>query len=213
MRIVHICFDHLFPWSKDDACYKENRKRMLDLVESSIISSQEKTLIIIDDNNYYQSMRYKQIQLCRKLGVSFGILYFPLTLEECLVRNRNRLEGRLPEDVIKRMFSSLETPLRCFLYEQGTRIESLVHYLEEKFQNPLEPSTDLKESIPMTQSQIHVYDLHLRKLVSERMKLVEIDKKVVAEKLNNKRKKILENLKSLEVSMESLDDLTLIFES
>lgn len=210
MKIVHICFDDLFPWSRDESCYKENRKRLLELVESSIISCQEKTLIIIDDNNYYQSMRYKQIQLCRKLGVSFGILYFPLTLEKCLVRNRN---SRLPEDVIRRMFSLLETPLNCFHYEEGTRIENFIEYLEDKFQKPLKQSSEIKGKTPMTQSQIHVYDLHLRKLVSETMKVVASDKKLVAEKLNHKRKTILENVRNLEISVENLDDLTLIFES
>ncbi|KAL5273740.1 PSTK family protein [Megaselia abdita] len=211
MNIVHFCFDTLFPWS-NESNYKENRNRFLDLVESSVLNSREKTLILVDDNNYYQSMRYKIIQLCRKVGISFGILYFPLTLEKCLIRNHKRQENRLPEDVIKRMFSSLETPLKCFHFIEGTEIEKVLEYFEDTFKNPL-TQIELTERAPMTQSQIHIYDLHLRKLISARMKDIKGDKKLEAEKLNRRRKTILENLRNLKMTLDNLEDLTLLFEN
>lgn len=209
-KIVHICFDDLFPWSNDEDTYKENRKKMLDLVELSVLKSKDKTVIVIDDNNYYQSMRYKQIQLCRKLGVAFGILYIPLTLEECLSRNEKRQLNRLPEDVIKKMASSLETPLKCFHYDQGTKIQTVFEYLEEKFRNPLKQAI---QRTPMTQSQIHVYDLYLRKLVSAKIKEIAGNKKMAANQLNEKRKVILKDIRNSELTVENLEHLDLIFES
>lgn len=213
MKVVHICFDELFPWSQNVSSYKENRKGLLDLVESLIANCQEKTLILIDDNNYYQSMRYKLIQLCRKFAVSFGIVYFPLSVEECLTRNHQRESGRLPENVIKKMCSALEIPLRCFQFSDATQIEDFLHYSEERFSNPLKHAHTVEERMPMAQSQIHVFDLHLRKLVSGKLKDTFEDKKLLAEKLNNRKKDILEGIRNCKIAVESLEDLDFIFES
>lgn len=216
MNIAHICFDELFPWFPEESeksIYKESRIEMLNCVEKAIESCKEKTLVIVDDNNYYKSMRHKLIQLCRKYGISFGIIYFPLSLEECSERNgQRRKEEKLPEDVIRKMYDSLEIPIDCFVYS-ASDFGNVKEYIAEKFQNPLEKCSENREKTPMTQSQIHLFDLHLRKLVSGRMKDISEDKKTISETLNRRRREIFENLRNGKVLVESFSDLERLFES
>lgn len=208
-NVVHICFDELFPWTKDGS-FKHDRKGFLEFVESSISKSEPKTVILLDDNNYFQSMRYKQIQLCRKMKCSFGVLYFPLTLEDAFERNEIRQENALPKNVIRKMFSDLEEPLNCFKFDKNSKFCAVIEYIEDKFRNPFKP-IEYSQKNPMTQSQIHIFDLHLRKLISEEMKKVENNKKEEAGKFNFRRKHILQSLRTEELVINSLEELEFYF--
>lgn len=187
----------------------QQRKVLPEIFQNSskITENITKYCIILDDNNFYRSMRYEILKIARNNKISFGEIYFELDLSSALIRNRLRTNA-LPESVIQRMCSVLEPPYVKNQWEKDSLIisskgevdlckvyASIALWLETP-----QATRDVVEKIPMEQSIIHKIDLLLRKRIGEIIKdrtgsgcnnLADVGRE-----LNNKRKIILNDIKS-----------------
>jgi predicted kinase len=65
--------------------------------------------VVIDSTNIKASYRKPWIDIGKRLGVPVTCVFINPALEECLKRNSQR-DRRVPDDVIKKMYSQLEPP-------------------------------------------------------------------------------------------------------
>lgn len=217
----------------DNQNYKQFRGMMIEIIEKIITDSEnfestkklilnwnlqvdinfpkqlhQDVIIIIDDNNYYRSMRYEFYKIARKYETCFMEFFFPLTLEECLMRNSQRTgSDYVPELIIKQMYIRIELPNSNLKWEKNAikinadqkyDIKNILVNIKDQLNNPVPKpeNTDVTFN-NCKQSMIHKIDLHLRKIIAIKMKEnFNYDAKYYAQELNLKRKQILTDLRN-----------------
>lgn len=217
--------------------WKEAQEKMLNMTKELLenvlkgnypkeleISNQENFILILDDNFYYKSMRYSYLKLCRDYKISFCEVYLTCSLEKSLERNEKRFE-KVPEEVIIEMNKKLEIPKSIYdgefiLTIDTTKDESIDFGIREAIKlinlsllKPLFNESKMKEEISENsrketlESILHQSDIKLRKMISEKMMKCKENKALVAQKLNEERKKILLDIsKNVEKHQEYLEN-------
>eukprot|EP00611_Tribonema_gayanum_P031966 TRINITY_DN9379_c0_g1_i2.p1 TRINITY_DN9379_c0_g1~~TRINITY_DN9379_c0_g1_i2.p1 ORF type:complete len:205 (-),score=2.90 TRINITY_DN9379_c0_g1_i2:17-631(-) len=66
-------------------------------------------VILADDNMHYRRMRHDVLQLARRRGCAFAVVYLPMDAATAEQRNASRHKP-VPDDVIGRMAHALEPP-------------------------------------------------------------------------------------------------------
>ncbi|XP_055375093.1 L-seryl-tRNA(Sec) kinase-like isoform X1 [Condylostylus longicornis] len=232
-NVIHVCFDNYIKVDKDLKSY--TRKGLISeirkLIESikahnfnqailfkssNLYRNNDKHLILIDDNNYYKGMRYEFYRICKSTSTVFVQIYFAIPLSIVLKRNQTRKDGYIPENTINNMNKKFEAPSKksnwekCTLIvtQEGFEIENIISYIEKC---PYVKSVEVKQRTAINQNKIHETDIILRKhikyLITNNRENKCRNIEILAEKLNLKRKNILEELRGGELD---LDDNKLI---
>lgn len=133
-----------------------------------------KPLIMVDDNLYYRSMRAAWFKLARKYSLGFCQVFLLCSTEQAVQRNATRVLP-VPELTIKTMAQKFELP-RDEPWEQYSAavdggpgsMDKVMAMLEIASKHPWSP-VDVVGSFtePTPASQIHIWDLELRAIVSK----------------------------------------------
>lgn len=238
-KILHICYDNYIRFENN---LKAQRRDLLEKIDSLVKDIKEETnfttffqsnikgnknssnlLILIDDNNYYRGMRYQIFQICRKYSISFGQIFFDTSLQLAIERNRDR-ESRVPDEIIMNMCSRLESPFMKNKWETNSfvihsenidniNISDIFLFIQKCFDNP-EKYRIVFEQPKTEQSEIHKFDIVLRKEISRILKETYFnnrnEKSFFASKLNDKRKSLLDECKSGVLQLSDYDDMDLL---
>lgn len=194
-----------------------------------------RVVILIDDNMYYSSMRYKYYQLTRKYSISFCQVHIDCDTETALIRNRERLKGLVPDDVILNMAARFEVPNpEQNVWEKhsiSVNTNSSPKALENSMIQTMElitralsaPSQPVLEDVDQTsrvvdrqicsENMIHQADLLMRKLTAEYMKEASRNTRskdhmrTLSTCLSDSKSDILQKMKKGVVYFHSLEDL------
>lgn len=182
------------------------------------VASSADYIILIDDNMYYASMRKEVRSIAKQYEIGYLIVYLETSLADAIAKNELRsLRDRVDEAHIRSMAERFEPPDECqdrnIIRIGGEKDMSVVFdkiqsAVLECLLNPQrpEPITD-QAPVAFEQSEIHRIDLMLRKEISQLMRgsAMEVDKKALSEILCQRRKHILNDLKS--GALDTPDDL------
>jgi len=130
-KFIHVNYDKLLPrdWNSTNVCWKDERKKILNDVDSFIELATTSTapfknpwdtscnfpddhiVVVIDDNMYFRSMRLPYYRLAEKNSCGFLQVFFKSSLENALLLNSSRpIEQYVPESIIKTMLEDLDEP-------------------------------------------------------------------------------------------------------
>ncbi|MHA1371251.1 MAG: AAA family ATPase [Promethearchaeota archaeon] len=103
--------DHLYGTSGIDGCFisdleskvrRLKKEKIIDLLESG-------ASVIDDDLNYFRSMRREIVEICARLNVYYGIIYFNTPVQICLDNNEKR-GSVLPARIIHTVNERFDMP-------------------------------------------------------------------------------------------------------
>ncbi|KAI6655469.1 hypothetical protein LOD99_11398 [Oopsacas minuta] len=205
----------VFEWRKHRDNMRTQIATFLDTQDTS--SNSKISVLILDDTFHYRSMRYEYYRLARGRGLGFKQLFFEISLEDSLCRNKTR-ENKIPEDTICNIWGQLVSPIVSGLnWEQDTilvdttkefRYDLIATQLEMAATNIVPPPCDTKQKLiekevsrKETLSSVpHKCDIFLRKVVGGMIKVAQesgMEREEVvkyAEKCNTKRREVLRDL-------------------
>lgn len=221
-NFLHICYDDIFkfhPKQLYQETFKDRRRKVIEQTEKIIseikMNDQEEdsNVILIDDNNYYAGMRYEFFKLCKRNELSFGQVFFAIDVECALIRNSHRDSNKLPSHVIEKMHKRLEIPSHKNQWEQNTimvknseKIDDFESFLKVCFLNILEHKIISKSDNDVHKINfVHSLDLCLRKRISEILRNSNGNINEKAKTLNEKRKRILLDIKTSNEINESIN--------
>ena len=217
--------DPAFQWRKHRDNMKLQIHTFIDTQDKALSSKDRVSILILDDTFHYRSMRYEYYRLSREKGLGFVQVFFKISLEESLLRNKLR-EHQIPADTISNIWEQLVSPIGSVLkWEQDTILidtlseipfQLIATKLTEAATHPLTPAEDTDRkfierevSRKETQSSVsHQSDVILRKVVGGMIRVanqsgMEKDEIVsYAERCNGKRKEILRGLSEGQWSKE-----------
>lgn len=132
-------------------------------------------IILLDDNMMYKSMRTKYLQLASEYEISFGSIYFEITLELAKIRNSQRTD-KVPIEIITKIDKVLEIPKDAFVIRSDdvfndTLFEMFLKCIKNALNKPFKhmpPPVQVIHADKM--SMKHKVDLVLRNIVSEGIK-------------------------------------------
>jgi tRNA uridine 5-carbamoylmethylation protein Kti12 len=172
-------------------------------------------VICLDDNAYYESMRWKTVQLAVKLNCSYICLCFRNeSLSALLESNASRpIDSQVNPAIIESMFEKFEYPTSKFELEFSmittsnvddvfyndltTKLMTIVadfnlaHIVLDKAKYDIESARSKQASLT---NVAHQTDLILRKMISKRMASACGDKTNLASKLKERKDEILRGL-------------------
>lgn len=174
------------------------------------------TLLIIDDNMYYRSMRQRARQICRSHDCEHFQIFMNTSLNDAIERNSRRdLSTVVDRTVIEKMFADLEVPENPRTI--SIKLENLDEgkFLVELYDRIKVPETLTEEHRKECQEQsiIHEMDLITRKEIGNKMQEVRMKKNLrqLSEKMNIKRKKFMEDVRSGRLNYNDLNDFRIEF--
>ncbi|KAK8774299.1 hypothetical protein V5799_011168 [Amblyomma americanum] len=206
--IGQLCGDNFEP----SHVYEEPVNEMVGrlLAATRQIQPNEKAVIMVDDNLYYRSMRAAWFKLARNYSLGFCQVFLLCTEEEAVRRNASRAFS-VPESTIRTMAKKFEAP-RDEPWEQLTvtvdgtpdSIEKVVAILEAASRQPWPPviTSPIREPVPA--SQMHIWDLELRAIVSKFIRQAQGEKSSKSQvqswsvKVQKARQDVLAYLKGLD---------------
>jgi tRNA uridine 5-carbamoylmethylation protein Kti12 len=166
------------------------------------------TTILLDDNFHLRGMRKQIHRVLLRYNkdvaqINFGILWVTCPLSHCLERNRQRLNGKVPDHVIENMHKTLEPPTQAAWEADGVlkvssdtpfcEIVQFVKHCPTIVDLPPEPDEEQQaadRAVTLT-NQVHNLDKLLRQWVGQTAK---VDKKL-AQPANTARKELLQRSK------------------
>lgn len=184
----------------------------------------EKLLIMVDDNLYYRSMRAAWFRLARSYSLGFCQVFLLCPVEDAVRRNAARI-APVPEQTITTMAEKFELP-RSEPWEERTvtvnggqgsleEVMALVEAASKEPWSPVETESSPREPVPA--SQLHIWDLELRAIVSKFINQAQAEKSCKSElqawcmQVQKARQNVLAYLRALhfdheskQLSMESL---------
>lgn len=176
------------------------------------------TLIILDDNMYYRSMRQRVRQICKNCDCNYFQIFMKCTLNDALMRNSVR-SSNVTDSVIERMLNDLEIPInsRTIIIEiEKIDRNALLNDLNDRIENPerLTECPEIKQQ--QQQSIIHEIDLITRKEVRIRMEelrgsTASDNLKAISQKLNDKRKEFMDNVRNEAIKCDNIEELKIAF--
>ncbi|XP_075533052.1 phosphoseryl tRNA kinase [Dermacentor variabilis] len=213
--------DHYIRWLHGEFCEPSSMctdpvKEMLNHLKTARrqLQPDEKPLIMVDDNLYYRSMRAAWFRLARKYSLGFCQVFLLCSTEEAIRRNATRVLP-VPELTIKTMEQKFELP-RDEPWEQHSvavdggpgSMEKVMAILEAASKEPWSP-VDTAGCItePTPTSQIHIWDLQLRAIVSKLIRQAQ-EKSSKSElqawclRIQKARQNVLDYLRALDVYNE-----------
>ncbi|XP_065295759.1 L-seryl-tRNA(Sec) kinase [Dermacentor albipictus] len=213
--------DHYIRWLRGEFCEPSSMctgpvKEMLNHLKTARrqLQPDEKPLIMVDDNLYYRSMRAAWFRLARKYSLGFCQVFLLCSTEEAIRRNSTRVLP-VPELTIKTMVQKFELP-RDEPWEQHSvavdggpgSMEKVMAILETASKEPWSP-VDTAGCItePTPASQIHIWDLQLRAIVSKLIRQAQ-EKSSKSElqacclRIQKARQNVLDYLRTLDVYNE-----------
>lgn len=135
LNFIHICYDELLEFSKDDSItdWKNQRNTIISEIGNLIISIKSESwnqcpqkfahhlekldcsikniVLIIDDNMYFKSMRYSLFQIAKKYNIGFCQVFLKCSVELALLKNTQRVaHSVVPSSIIIKMNDKLEPP-------------------------------------------------------------------------------------------------------
>lgn len=153
--------------------------------------------VIVDDNSYYRSMRREIWCLARDAQARMLFVLVDTPLETCLQRNAARKgAARIPDEVVVRMAQRMQRPAnhgwdRAILV-QGDETMDKLRVLGAIPPMKQEKTTDGSAS----PSELELFDLQLRKEISERVLAAAPEERpALAKQLNMERKSKLASFK------------------
>ena len=225
--------DATFQWRKHRDNMKLQIQTLLDTQDKGLSSEDRLSVLILDDTFHYRSMRYEYYRLSRQKGLRYVQLFFKISLEESLLRNKLR-EHKVPEGTIYNIWEHIVSPIGSVLeWEQNTIVidtlseipfQLIATKLTEVSTHPLTPVDDTKWKLiekevsrkETLSSLSHQSDVILRKVVGAMIRAANqsgMEKEEIisyAERCNGKRKEILKELTegkwSKEVTELNLED-------
>lgn len=170
--------------------------------------------LFVDDNNYYRSMRYEYYKIAKKYETSFVQLFLHVDVDLAIKRDQKR---QLPvgKNVIEKMSQKLEGPSSINKWEKNSvtlTIDSvdeniIIAFLYSSLENKLKKDIVDEKKPNLVQSDIHQFDVSLRKLINSLVITATTpqQKARIADILNERRKKILEDTKNgiIEINFDS----------
>ena len=226
--------DPTFQWRKHRDNMKQQIQTILDTQDTELSCKDRVSVLILDDTFHYRSMRYEYYRLSHEKGLGYVQVFFKISLEESLLRNRLR-EHQVPEETISNIWKQIVCPIGSVLkWEQDTIVidtlseipyQLIATKISEAATHPLTLVEDTNRKLierelskKETQSSVsHQSDVILRKVVGAMIRAVntsgmEKDEIVsYAERCNEKRKEILKELSegkwSKEVTELDLEEL------
>ncbi|XP_055716157.1 L-seryl-tRNA(Sec) kinase [Phlebotomus papatasi] len=215
LSVHHLSYDDFV---KPGTCYKTFRMEMLWRIEEFIEKFQKleyPSVLIVDDIMTYSSMRKEVYSLARKHKTGYFQVYFRISQEKALERNRSR-PNAVPDATIANLSLKIEPP------SQDTNLETLTieenqsldfNEFREKvlyhLANPEEPPEPPKEKEKVEPSKLHKIDLILRQEISRRIREAP-DRETIkrlSETLNSRRKNILKGFRESSRIPESVDEV------
>lgn len=197
--------------------------------------SAQQLFIFLDDNMYYHSMRNTFFKLCQKYKAGFVQIYLQAPLEYAISNDQQRTaERQIGIHVIQQMKHKLEEPDPIHnTWEKHTitldasklnlsdtpQIQNVLKQVMAMAEDPLPeiPAENEEEKersrIANFESTVHQFDLRSRKLLASLIPKDSPKAGEVAARLNQKRKDMLQDLKTNpeKYSKLTLDDLEALF--
>lgn len=176
----------------------------------------EKLLIMVDDNLYYRSMRAAWFRLARTYSLGFCQVFLLCPTEDAIRRNAGR-SAPVPEETITTMAEKFELP-RSEPWEERTvtvnggqgsleEVMALVEAASKEPWSPVETASIPKEPVPA--SQLHIWDLELRAIVSKFINQAQAEKSCKSElqawcvQVQKARQNVLAYIRTLHFDHES----------
>lgn len=196
--------------------YRSVMKAEVDSFLCALNPLNERRIAIVDDNNYYRSMRYEYYQIAAKCSAGFLQIFVQCESTLALKMNSQRpCNERVPDEVITQMKTKLELP--CEPWENTFLIRrdessnsnlsvSIKERIEESCSKPVKMYQELllkeaesqKSRVTNDSSLLHIIDKILRRLIGRRIQNrdKEVDSRVLANHLNEKRLAFMKSIKS-----------------
>ncbi|XP_059621171.1 uncharacterized protein LOC132264856 [Phlebotomus argentipes] len=214
--VYRLSYDEFVETGTD---YKAFRAKMLERIEEFIgqyKSRRNPVVLIVDDNMTLRSMRREVLSLARKHRLGYFQVWFRISLEKALERNRSRPEA-VSEDIVANLWSRIEDPSKDSSVEtltiavdedQRLDCEEFREKVIQHLNNP-EKTPDLPKREKVEHSELHKIDLILRQEVSRRLREASDREtvRILADALNSRRKTALKTLRNASQLPESLDDV------
>ena len=96
---------------------REYEKYIKDATYQLIESALREFYVIVDDTNYYNSKRRDLINIARKIGKDYIIIYLRAPLDVVLERNVKRGE-KVPNDLILEMYKKFDEPGKKYAWDR-----------------------------------------------------------------------------------------------
>lgn len=189
---------------------REYVESLLCTVDVRLPATRSSRLVVVDDNNYYRSMRHEYYQLASKYATGYLQIYLHCSVDHAIACNDQRpLSSRVPEHVIRQMDNKFEVPCEewenCLVirnWDDSSVKDSILSRIVSA--NPVRVSLILEEKRVQSEvdrqcndrNTIHRIDKVLRKTICETVRTRKEGKKELAQKLNNARVALMEDIKS-----------------
>lgn len=158
--------------------YHNSRSKVTNLIRTDIerFSKEEHNvplLIVLDDNMMYKSMRNHYLKLAKELELSYSMIYFCISLELALERNKQRI-NKVPTNVLLKINEVFEPPLDTFVINptdfNSALFEKFIIYIRNCLKAPLKLEKKVV-NLPVAELPLkHRVDLILRSIVNKRIK-------------------------------------------
>ena len=197
------------------------------LCQSFRPSHRRPSIVFIEDNFYYSSMRHRYRQIAQRAHLGFLVIHLHSKLSTALQRNaRRELTQRVSNHSIENIYSKYEfddDDLRIDTDDRGLtseHLQTIVQRIECACQQPEELLNVIDEEQRRRDRQINeenvIYqiDQRLRKFISnylkEQFQIEEKysdskEKKIFAEKINQKRQEFLEFIRRKSLQFEQIE--------
>jgi len=146
------------------------RQAALDRVKDLVAQGKS---VIHDDTNYYTSMRHELFEIALESRCGFAVIHVATPVATALQWNRERVDSRIPDSVIKDIFERFDLPGSRYLWDNSElevdmEIQELANIVPEivEILEEIEPAMKPKPRV-ITSTEFDRLDTATRLTVSE----------------------------------------------